>query len=128
QREVVVQVNDTGVGIGEEDLPRVFERFYKVDRARTRAAERPAAEGAATGATTSPPSGASGTGLGLAIAKHLVELHGGQVWARSRLGHGSTFSFTLPLALPPAGEDDALLDEAAELASPPSLPKTASPA
>jgi len=106
QRALVVQVKDTGVGIGEEDLPRVFERFYKVDRARTRAAERPAVEGAATPAATLQPSGASGTGLGLAIAKHLVELHGGQIWARSRLGHGSTFSFTLPLAREPVGEGD----------------------
>lgn len=73
---VVVHVRDTGVGIPAHDLPRVFERFYKTDRARS----------------------GGGTGLGLAIARHLVQAHGGQIWARSREGEGSTFSFTLPLA------------------------------
>jgi two-component system phosphate regulon sensor histidine kinase PhoR len=75
---LLVRVADSGVGIPAHDLPRIFERFYKVDRARTR--------------------NIGGTGLGLAIAKHLVEGHGGRIWASSTEGKGSTFSFTLPLA------------------------------
>jgi two-component system phosphate regulon sensor histidine kinase PhoR len=73
--DVTLLVTDTGPGIPPEDLARIFERFYKVDRAR----------------------GQSGTGLGLAIARHIVEGHGGRIWAESRLGHGATFSFTLPV-------------------------------
>ncbi|MFV9503008.1 MAG: sensor histidine kinase [Oscillochloridaceae bacterium umkhey_bin13] len=73
-----VSVRDTGIGIPSNDLPRIFERFYKVDRSRTR--------------------NAGGTGLGLAIAKHLVEGHGGRLWVDSTEGQGSTFSFTLPTA------------------------------
>jgi len=73
---VVVRVSDTGLGIAREDLPRVFERFYKVDRAR----------------------GGAGTGLGLAIVKHTVEAHGGRVDVESAEGAGSTFSFSLPIA------------------------------
>ncbi len=73
-----VSVSDTGIGIPAQDLPRIFERFYKVDRSRTR--------------------NAGGTGLGLAIAKHLVEGHGGRLWADSVEGRGSTFTFTLPIA------------------------------
>ncbi len=72
--EVVIEVWDTGVGIAPEDLPRIFERFYRADRAR----------------------GGSGTGLGLAIAKHIVEAHGGRIWAESAPGRGATFRFTLP--------------------------------
>jgi two-component system phosphate regulon sensor histidine kinase PhoR len=75
---MLVTVTDTGVGIPRAELPRVFERFYKVDRARTR--------------------NAGGTGLGLAIAKHLVEGHGGCIWAASEEGQGSTFYFVLPTA------------------------------
>jgi two-component system phosphate regulon sensor histidine kinase PhoR len=75
---MLITVTDTGIGIPHSELPRIFERFYKVDRARTR--------------------NASGTGLGLAIAKHLVEGHGGRIWATSVEGAGSTFYFVLPLA------------------------------
>ncbi len=72
-------VKDTGCGISPQDLPRIFERFYKADRARVRG-----------------PGEVRGTGLGLAIAKHVVEAHGGQIRAESVLGQGSTFLFTLP--------------------------------
>lgn len=75
---MLIQISDTGIGIPHNDLPRIFERFYKVDRARTR--------------------NSGGTGLGLAIAKHLIEGHSGRVWASSREGVGSTFFFTLPVA------------------------------
>jgi two-component system phosphate regulon sensor histidine kinase PhoR len=75
--EVVFSVQDTGVGIPAEDLPRIFERFYKADQART----------------------GGGTGLGLAIAKHVVQGHGGRIWAESVEGQGSTFYFTLPVAV-----------------------------
>lgn len=75
---LAVEVRDSGIGIPEQELPRIFERFYKVDRARTR--------------------NVGGTGLGLAIAKHLIEGHGGMIWASSQEGVGSTFFFVLPLA------------------------------
>ena len=74
---VVISVSDTGVGIPAEHLPRIFERFYKVDQARTRG---------------------SGTGLGLAIARHLIEGHGGRIWVTSTVGVGTTFFCTLPTA------------------------------
>jgi two-component system phosphate regulon sensor histidine kinase PhoR len=74
--EVEVSVADTGRGIRAEDLPHVFERFYRVDRSRTR--------------------GSGGTGLGLAIAKHIVEAHGGRISVHSRLDEGTTFTFALP--------------------------------
>jgi two-component system phosphate regulon sensor histidine kinase PhoR len=75
---LLLSVTDNGIGIPAADLSRIFERFYKVDRARTR--------------------NAGGTGLGLAIAKHLVEGHGGRIWATSIEGEGSTFYLTLPVA------------------------------
>ena len=77
-------VRDTGVGIPAEELPRIFERFYKVDRARAKAD------------FIGP--GGGGSGLGLAIARHIVEAHGGSISAESVIGQGSTFAFTLPLA------------------------------
>ncbi len=79
-REVAVVVQDTGIGISAEHLPHVFERFYRVDTSRSR------------------PGG--GSGIGLTIAKHLVEAHGGRIWATSSgPGQGSSFTFTLPIAL-----------------------------
>ena len=86
ENTLMLWVRDTGVGISEEDLPRIFERFYKVDRARTRST--PDQQANVSG----------GTGLGLAIARHLVETHGGHIWAESKQGRGSTFRFTLPIA------------------------------
>lgn len=76
-------VRDTGVGIRNEELPRIFERFYKTDRARSKA-------------DYFGPGG-GGTGLGLAIARHVVEAHGGRIIAESTLGKGSTFTFVLPI-------------------------------
>jgi two-component system, OmpR family, phosphate regulon sensor histidine kinase PhoR len=79
-------VRDTGAGIPPEDLPRIFERFYKVNRARSKA-------------SYNMPAGqeSGGSGLGLAIARHVVEAHGGRIKAESTLGQGSTFTFTLPV-------------------------------
>jgi two-component system, OmpR family, phosphate regulon sensor histidine kinase PhoR len=74
--QIVFYVKDTGVGIPAEDLPRIFERFYKSDRARS----------------------GGGTGLGLAISRHLVEAHGGEIWAESVETRGSTFFFSLLIA------------------------------
>ena len=75
--DVVFTVSDTGIGIPKADQSRIFERFYRVDAARSREA--------------------GGTGLGLAIAKHLVEVHGGRIWVDSEIGQGSHFHFSVPI-------------------------------
>ena len=71
---MVFSIQDTGVGIESESLNRIFERFYKTDRARS----------------------SGGTGLGLSITKHIIEAHSGRVWVESIVGSGSTFYFSLP--------------------------------
>jgi signal transduction histidine kinase len=73
--EVGIHVRDSGVGIAAEHLPRIFDPYW-----------------------TRPNNGQRGTGLGLAIARGIVQAHGGRIWVESRVGDGSTFSFTLPLA------------------------------
>jgi two-component system phosphate regulon sensor histidine kinase PhoR len=78
KRDVVIAVADTGIGIPLSDQERIFERFYRVDAARSREA--------------------GGTGLGLSIAKHIVEVHGGRLWVDSEVGLGSKFSFSVPIA------------------------------
>ena len=76
--QVRLEVEDTGIGIPPEDLPRIFERFYRVDKARSR--------------------DLGGTGLGLAIVKHLAQAQGGEVSVRSKVGEGTTFTVVLPRA------------------------------
>jgi two-component system phosphate regulon sensor histidine kinase PhoR len=74
--EIIFAVTDTGIGIPASELPRIFERFYKVDRARDD----------------------EGIGLGLAISRHIISAHGGRIWAESEEGKGSIFYFTIPLS------------------------------
>lgn len=73
---VMIEVADNGVGIAEKNIPRVFERFFRVDKSRSREQ--------------------GGTGLGLAIVKHILDAHGQGITLRSKPGEGSTFSFALP--------------------------------
>jgi len=80
--EVVIAVEDHGIGVPATARDRIFERFYKVDRARLRA------------------EAGGGTGLGLAIARHVIEQHGGRIWVESEEGAGATFSFALPVSTP----------------------------
>src|SRR5437764_7853006 len=78
--QIVLSVSDNGIGISKEDLPRIFERFYRADKARTEQNTR-------------------GTGLGLAIVKHIAQLHGGRVGAESTLGEGTTIRLLLPITV-----------------------------
>jgi len=76
--QVIVNITDTGIGLSEDELSKIFSRFYRSDRAEVQKV--------------------SGTGLGLAIVESLVEMHGGQIWVESVPDQGSTFSFSLPVA------------------------------
>ena len=76
--KVTVTVGDTGIGIPQAEQERIFERFYRVDAARSREA--------------------GGTGLGLSIARHIVEAHDGRLWVESAVGEGSQFHFSIPAA------------------------------
>lgn len=76
ESEVRIEIDDTGIGIPSEDIDRIFERFYRVDKDRSR--------------------GRGGSGIGLAIVRHIVNLHGGEVWAESQFGKGTRITFTIP--------------------------------
>lgn len=84
--ELLVSISDEGMGIPKENVDRIFDRFYRVDRARSRAM--------------------GGTGLGLAISKEMINAHGGKIWAQSRYGKGTSIHFTLPYEIDDGGEWD----------------------
>ena len=85
RERVWLEVADNGIGIGEEHLPHIFERFYRIDKGRSKAA--------------------GGTGLGLAVVRDLTELHGGTVTVESRVKKGSTFTVRIPY-VPVIEEED----------------------
>ncbi len=86
QQKLVVKISDEGVGIPDEKLNKIFERFYRVDKARSRKL--------------------GGTGLGLAISREMIEAHGGNIWADSKEGEGTTVLFTLPLMTQSRGDEE----------------------
>ncbi len=89
--DAIIVVGDNGMGIPLDAQPRIFERFFRVDRARSR--ER------------------GGTGLGLAIVKHVLELHGGRIDLESELGHGSVFTARIEALMPPRRDELTVVKE-----------------
>ena len=89
--QLIISISDQGLGIPKKDLPMIFDRFYRVDKARSRAQ--------------------GGTGLGLAIAKEIIKQHHGFIWAKSEYGKGSTFTIVLPYDKEPDDFDDEWEEE-----------------
>ncbi len=92
--ETAIAVRDTGIGIAANDLPHVFDRFWRADRVRSRAAER------------------GGFGLGLSISQWIVQAHGGSITVQSRLGRGSVFTVLLPIVAPARADDESTSERA----------------
>ena len=88
--EVTVEVSDTGIGIEEDDIVRLFDEFYRVDNQINQDQK--------------------GTGLGLPLAKKIVEAHGGQMWVTSKPGEGTTFHFTLPVKEPLSESEEKTIE------------------
>lgn len=89
--QMILSISDEGLGIPKKDLPKIFDRFYRVDKARSRAQ--------------------GGSGLGLAIAKEIIKQHNGFIWAKSEYGKGSTFTIVLPYDKEAVKDDDWEEDE-----------------
>ena len=86
ETQMILSISDEGLGIPKKDLPKIFDRFYRVDKARSRAQ--------------------GGSGLGLAIAKEIIKQHNGFIWAKSEYGKGSTFTIVLPYDKEAVKDDD----------------------